>query len=92
MADDPPGAVTLLGDRIQRGLVAEELPVDAKPVHPHVTLARARGRRGVLPPDLVGDLPRVEAGWIAREVAVVRSHLGGGPVRYEVLARVPLAL
>lgn len=90
VVDDPAGEVALLGGRLQAALGEARLPVDAKPVHPHVTLARARGRRGVLPRHLVDDVPRVAGRWTADEVVLYRSHLGDGAPRYEPLHRFPL--
>jgi 2'-5' RNA ligase len=52
----------------------------------HVTLARARDRRGVDLRPLTG-VP-VAAAWTATEISLVASRLGGGtPARYEVLER-----
>lgn len=60
-----------------------------RPFSGHVTLARARGRRGVDLRPLSG-VP-VEAGWTATELTLVASHLGGsGPARYEVVEAFPL--
>ncbi len=89
--DQPAGEVALLGAALQRDLAGAGLPVERRPVHPHVTLARARGRRGVLPAHLVDDVPRVDVGWVADAVSVQRSHLGDGPVRHEERSRVSLA-
>jgi 2'-5' RNA ligase len=53
----------------------------------HLTLARARGRASI-PSGLAGA--PVEGRWRVEEVTVVRSHLGRGPARYEVLERTPV--
>jgi RNA 2',3'-cyclic 3'-phosphodiesterase len=53
----------------------------------HLTLARARGRASV-PASLAGT--PIEGRWPIDEVTVVRSHLGRGPARYEVLERTPV--
>lgn len=92
--DEPGGAVSLLGMAIQDALRDRDVPVDGKPVVPHVTLARARGRKGQLPPDLADEVPRVEASWDVEAVRVVRSRLPGSGVdrlRYEVVEAVALA-
>jgi RNA 2',3'-cyclic 3'-phosphodiesterase len=45
VADDPPGAVAALGDRLQAAIAAAGLPVQRQEVRPHLTLARGgRGR------------------------------------------------
>ena len=60
-----------------------------RPFRAHLTVARAKV-----------DRPRVPDGfrqlafgdeWRPREVVLYESHLGGGPVRHEALARVTLA-
>ncbi len=58
---------------------------EEKPFKPHLTLSRIQPPRdvtraiaGVAPPDL--RMP-------VREIVVFRSHLGGGPVRYERVER-----
>jgi 2'-5' RNA ligase len=56
----------------------------AAPFRGHLTLGRLR-RPGRWPRGGVGVLA-AEVHWTVGEVALVRSHLGGGPARYEVLA------
>ncbi len=51
----------------------------------HLTLARSRGRRGVVPASLAG-VP-LEARWQVREVDLVRSELGRSGARYTTLVR-----
>lgn len=89
--DRPRGAVARLGGAIQEEIAARPgLPVDRKPVRPHVTLARARGRRGKLPAGLGEDLPRLDASWTVSEATIFRSHLGAGPLEHEPLGTVAL--
>ncbi|HEV3225279.1 MAG TPA: 2'-5' RNA ligase family protein [Acidimicrobiales bacterium] len=52
----------------------------ARAFHGHLTLARTKGRR----PPIDGFA--LDASWTVGEVELVRSHLGGGPARYEPLA------
>ncbi len=62
---------------------------DERPFHGHLTLARARDRRGVDLRPLAG-VP-VSGSWLVEEVFLVASHLGGGrPARYEVVERLCL--
>ncbi|MBW3658983.1 MAG: RNA 2',3'-cyclic phosphodiesterase [Actinobacteria bacterium] len=90
--DRPRGAVARLGAAIQDDIAARPgLPVDRKAIRPHVTLARARGRRGRLPPELGEDLPRLDASWTVPVATIFRSHLGAGPLEHEPLVTVPLA-
>jgi 2'-5' RNA ligase len=75
-------------------VVAEDAAVTAgwapeeRPFHPHLTVSRIRPDQDVRPllvrpqPDPV----RFEAD----AITVFRSHLGGGPARYEALERFPL--
>lgn len=63
-------------------------PSDPRPFHGHLTLARS-GRGGADLRALAGA--PISGRWRAREVTLVRSHLGGGVgARYEVIERVPL--
>ncbi|HEX6548573.1 MAG TPA: RNA 2',3'-cyclic phosphodiesterase [Candidatus Dormibacteraeota bacterium] len=60
------------------GLAPEE-----RPFRPHVTLARARSRRGE-PAVELAPLPELAA-WRAESFVLYRSRLGGGPPVYEPL-------
>ena len=72
--------------------VADALGLDAvRPLRPHLTLARARRE----PVDLRSWLASASAptGVIAADrIELVRSHLGGGPARYETLAAFTLGV
>lgn len=60
-------------------------PREDRPFRGHVTLARlgGRGRRGKI---RLGCLGTPVAGrWTVGDIALVRSHLGAGPARYEDL-------
>ncbi|MDX1620837.1 MAG: RNA 2',3'-cyclic phosphodiesterase [Nitriliruptorales bacterium] len=87
--DQPSGAVARLGSAMQAAISSAGLPCDQKSVHPHLTLARTRGRSR-LPRDITDDVPYVEATWTADAVEVLSSQLGEGGSRYEVLAEVTL--
>lgn len=71
---------------------AAALDLDApQRYRPHVTLARARRR----PVDLRSWLAAASAPEGVLEVSrleLMRSHVGGGPARYETLATVPLGV
>ena len=59
-------------------------PLDRRAFTGHVTLARARRRRGVDLRPLVGA--PVTGRWTVSEITLVASHAGGGgPSRYEVM-------
>ncbi len=59
-------------------------PPDHRVFRGHITLARLDGRSK--PP--LSELP--ERRWPVATFALVRSHLGGGPARYETVATWPL--
>jgi len=64
----------------------------ASPFRAHLTLARAKGDRGVTVPAATWKIP-VPAGQLAvEELVLYRSHLGAGPATYEILASAPLGL
>jgi RNA 2',3'-cyclic 3'-phosphodiesterase len=86
--DDPRGAVAWLGAAVQDALAGASLPVQRQEVRPHLTLARA-SKRGADARDAVAEVASVTAAWEADEVALVRSHVGGGPARYETVATFP---
>ena len=64
----------------------------AAPFRAHLTLARAKGDRGVTVPAATWKVP-VPAGQLAvEELVLYRSHLGSGPATYETLASAQLGL
>ncbi len=64
-------------------------PPPPRPFAGHLTLARARDRRGVDLRPLSG-MP-VDGRWPVEELTLVASHLGGrAPARYEVVEALPL--
>jgi len=80
--DEPAGALARMGEQVQEGLEAAGLPVQRRPVHPHVTLARSRRR--AVGRDLVERLALPPVRWRATSVQVWSSQLGNGPARYAV--------
>jgi 2'-5' RNA ligase len=67
-------------------------PPEDRPFSPHLTLGRARDRRGA--PGLAGALAGVSqeapAPWRAGEVVLFESHLSPRGPRYEAIARAPI--
>jgi RNA 2',3'-cyclic 3'-phosphodiesterase len=82
--DDGDG-LTPVAAAVRERLRAVGLEVDAKPLYPHVTIGRPRGRDR-LPRDLPDEVPTVAWRWTADEVVLYRSHLGRGPASYEAVA------
>ena len=72
------------------GAVVPPGPDAGRPFAGHLTLARASGRRGVVPAALAGT--PLSARWEVSEVALVRSHPRSSGARYETLAVVGLAI
>jgi RNA 2',3'-cyclic 3'-phosphodiesterase len=67
---------------------AAGFPAEERPYRPHLTVARIRP-----PADVTCAVERVGRTGVRMdvgEVVVFRSHLGGGPARYEAAARLPL--
>lgn len=60
-------------------------PASGRPFRGHLTLARTKG--GIVD---VSSLA-LSGSWTVAEIELVRSHLGGGPARYETLAAFPLS-
>lgn len=87
--DDLDGTLTTLRAQVVEHLAAAlDWEPDSRAFRPHVTVARVR--RG---PRVRRDLPDAPQATFAGEaVTLVRSHLGGGPARYEALERVALAV
>lgn len=97
-----PARATVLWLSIERGAeelgvlatMAEDAAVDAgmmpeeRPFHAHVTLSRIRPHQQVSP--TIEAVPAAEIGMEVDAITVFRSHLGGGPARYEALDQIPL--
>jgi len=81
--------------RLAELVIAVRIAMDcdtASPFRAHLTLARAKGDRGVTVPAATWKIP-VPAGQLAvEELVLYRSHLGAGPATYEILASAPLGL
>lgn len=74
-------ALARLNQMTEESAVAAGLSPEERPFDPHLTLARVR------PPADVRELldEEVRLGWTCDRIVVFRSHLGGGPARYETL-------
>jgi 2'-5' RNA ligase len=89
---EAPPALELLQDRLERRAEAIGFPPEGTPFRPHVTLARVReGQR--LPPGALESLAgRYEpVGFLASELVLYESVLGGGGPRYEPRLTMELA-
>lgn len=80
--------VRALADRVGGALEAAGVPPEERPFHPHLTLSRIRPHQDVGPlVERVGAFPLRQT---VERVVLFRSHLGGGPARYEELEGFPL--
>lgn len=87
--DDGGSETRALAASIEAAAVRAGFAPEPKPYSPHLTLSRLRE-----PADLRRTIERTPAfgGRMAVDAFVLfRSHLGGGPPRYEALERYPLA-
>ena len=83
---DDDGRLARLADLVRQAAGVH----DEAPFRPHVTLARARDRRGANIPAGVGEPPIGEVP--VREVILFRSHQGRGPASYEALTSISLRM
>ncbi len=88
------GGLQALASAVERACVAAGAKPEARPFSPHITLARVRERasldaRGAVAAAVGGLAPPTREEMLVRGVALVRSTLGAGPPRYEVLSRHP---
>jgi RNA 2',3'-cyclic 3'-phosphodiesterase len=91
---EPTPALLTLQQRIAAATAPCGFETEDRPYHPHITLARAKGRDGArdlraLASHLPAEtrLPR----FTAREFLVFESHLSSAGSRYEIRHRFPLA-
>lgn len=61
---------------------------EEKSFKPHLTLSRIQPPRDVT--RAIAGVPPLDLRMPVREVIVFRSHLGGGPARYQAVERLPL--
>jgi RNA 2',3'-cyclic 3'-phosphodiesterase len=98
VVEDPDGWLRTLGEHVQVAIAGAGLPVERRPVRPHLTLARGgRGRPvrdrhlDALREALAGAPEVAGSSWVVDEVQVWRTELTRGPARYHVEATIPLA-
>jgi len=84
---DPDHRLTDLAARVQAAALPPGSPAR---FHAHVTLARSRVRRGEPLGPWLAALEPPPGTVVVDALTLFRSHLGRGPARYEVLARLPL--
>lgn len=81
-------ALAALAESVEAAVARAGFPAERRPFRPHLTLSRLR------PPEdataALARLPPFPAAMPVAEVVLFRSHLGGGPARYEPLRRFSL--
>jgi 2'-5' RNA ligase len=85
---DPHHQLTDLAARVQAAVRPSSEPARFRP---HLTLARSRVRRGAPLGSWLATLDAPSGALTVSGLTLFRSHLGRGPARYEVLARLPLS-
>jgi len=85
---DPHHQLTDLAARVQAAVRPSSEPARFRP---HLTLARSRVRRGEPLGSWLATLDAPSGALTVSGLTLFRSHLGRGPARYEVLARLPLS-
>jgi 2'-5' RNA ligase len=84
---DPDGSLERLTAAVRR---AANLPADPHPFRPHVTVARTRGERAADLRSWIRDADPPAGRLDVDAILLMRSHLGNGPARYEVLRDIRL--
>lgn len=88
-------ALVALAEAISLALFSRGFPGDTRPFSSHLTLARARNRRGSAAVAAAVHGRAIAAGPLGRvrvdRLVLVHSTLGSGPPRHDVLGTFPLA-
>jgi len=80
--------IAVLASLVEGETVSAGMEAEGRPYHPHLTLARARGREGAALPQL--PTPPALEPWRARELVLYRSRPGRGGSVYEPLRTISL--
>ncbi len=90
------GALVHLATALSRELAGRGFPGEARPFSPHLTLARSRNPRGSAAAAAAVRRDALASGRLGRvrveALLLIRSTLGSGPPRHEVLEAFPLAV
>ncbi|MFI5120488.1 MAG: RNA 2',3'-cyclic phosphodiesterase [Thermoanaerobaculia bacterium] len=85
-----------LASAVSRALESRGFPADPRPFSPHLTLARARNRGGSSAVAAAVRGTAIHEGTLGRvpvdRLLLIRSTLGSGPPRHDVLGTFPLAV
>ncbi len=92
LAVDDGGVLERIVRDLDHGLAPLGHPPEPRAFTPHVTIGRARSRRGSRPAPGRQPVPACEIGAAmhVQTIDLMQSHLGGGPARYETVHAAPL--
>ena len=74
-----------LAEAVESAVRHSDFPAEERPFKPHLTLSRVEPPRAVA--DLLAAQPALDVTMPVSEVALVRSSLGAGPAKYEVVEK-----
>jgi RNA 2',3'-cyclic 3'-phosphodiesterase len=87
--DDGAGRLISLAEKVESAVRHAGFPAEERPFRPHLTLTRIEPTRSVA--DVLADKSPLQIRMPVTEVSLVRSELGKGPARYEILESFALA-
>ena len=74
-----------LAEAVEAAVRRSDFPAEKRPFKPHLTLSRIEPPRAVA--DLLSSQPALDVIMPVTEIALVRSSLGAGPAKYEVVEK-----
>ena len=88
--DEGAKELALLAETVESAVRRAGFPPEERPFKAHLTISRVEPGQPVA--EVLAAQRPLAVRMPVREVCLVRSQLGGGPARYEVLHRFPLAV
>src|SRR5512141_2274609 len=82
---DGSGELVAVAEKVEVVTRRAGFPAEARPFRPHLTLSRIEPPRSVT--DVLSSQPALGTSMQVSEVVLVRSRLGSGPAKYEVISR-----
>lgn len=75
----------LLAEAVESAVRRSDFPAEKRPFKPHLTLSRVEPPRSVN--DVLTSQPALDITMPVSEIALVRSSLGAGPAKYEIVEK-----
>jgi 2'-5' RNA ligase len=72
-----------LAEKVEAASRRAGFPPEARPFKPHLTLSRVEPPRAVT--DVIAKQPPIPLAMAVDRVSLIRSLLGGGPAKYEIV-------